>query len=1087
VDVSTHARMLIQLAADEGILSSQQARGWLARLDAPPADRAPAEWLVEQGALTRPQLEDLQGRLRQVQQQREEQEATRIINYSHALTRNGVPSIPGYEVLDSLGGGGVGVVYRARREGSRQLVALKILRAGALATETQRLRFEREALALADLSHPGLVGVHDFGEVGGQLYYSMDLVEGTPLNRHIRERDLPRRDGLALMQRVCKAMAYAHQHGVIHRDLKPANILVERGGQPKILDFGVAKLTETRNGVPPLYATRDGEVLGTLGYMAPEQTLGRPNEIDTRTDVYALGVILYEVLTGRLPHGANGEDALGAMKLIREDPPVRPGKIDPTIDSDLETIILTALNKDKERRYQSAGAMAEDIGRYLAREPIVARRASAVYELRRLARRYRAVLFSATCAVALVAAVAAMAFFRVRAERNAALVARQQAEAAREAAEHATYCATINLADAKSRNGEFSWVSRLLQDCPERFRRWEWGYLHQSCHPELRLLLANPEPVLAATFGPDGSTVVGTTFHGTVKTWDLETGQSTVSSCRNVRVGRRTDGFSADGRRVAMARQDNGVGIWDVRTGRELALLEGHSDTVWSACFSPDGQRVATASKDGTARIWDADSGRELHVLAGHSGGVQGVAFSPDGQQAVTFAADRTARIWDAQAGRLLHVLEATGLDVSAVAFSPRGDRIATGSANGTVTIWSTGVGERLKTLKAHELPILWLAFRPEGIGLLTASGDGTARVWSTETGDCLGIFSGHGGPVMRAEFSPRGDRILTTGLDGSARLWDPRDVRKGLSMQWDSHHVMAFSPDGARTLTANWPNERGESGGHDCAIRSAETAERLLALVGHTHPLHSGAFSPHGRRAATLDEGGTVRTWDAETGDGLATFEALHYVGLHPHAWDPTGTRFVSVGPDMRVRVRDAQTGQELVAFGGPDACSAAFGPGGHRVVTTHMDWSIRVWDARTATEALAIQHPTGLCWLAVFSPDGGRIVSASEDRTARVLDAQSGEELAVLEGHECPVRSVGFSPDGARVVTCDRYGTCKVWDAESGRELLTLPGLVLPYSYYATFSPDGHRILTAGPGQMMVYTANPWRASLEVASAVP
>ena len=384
--------LVLRLAAERGLLSEARAKNWIARLGALPPGETTAEWLVEQGILTKDQLVGLQADLAAVEgpeEQAQEPAAPIQLVLSHA---QGVPEIPGYEIVGVLGRGGVGIVYTAWQKSPRRLVALKVLRGGESATEAQRRRFKREVEAAARLSHPGIVSIYEFGQVGHQPYYSMEFVGGVPLDMFVADRNLSLRDMLLLMHSICDAAGYAHSQGVIHRDLKPANILVDVEGRPKILDFGVARILQAPGRDSLRTLTLDGQVLGTLPYMAPEQTMGLRGEIDERTDVYALGVILYELLTGLLPHEPRRDHAAELIRRIREEPPERPTRLNRAIDDELETIILKALEKRKERRYPKAAALAEDIRRYLVGEPIEAKHASTLYRIRKFAYRYRGAL-----------------------------------------------------------------------------------------------------------------------------------------------------------------------------------------------------------------------------------------------------------------------------------------------------------------------------------------------------------------------------------------------------------------------------------------------------------------------------------------------------------------------------------------------------------------------------------------------------------------------------------------------------------------------------------------------------------------------
>ncbi|MCH7799304.1 MAG: protein kinase [Planctomycetes bacterium] len=474
-----------------------------------------------------------------------------------------------------LGSGGMGTVYLAVQDEPRRDVALKLMKHG-IASRSALRRFKFEAQLLARLRHPGIAqiyesGTHDDGS-GGVPYFAIEYIPGAlPLTTYAKERKLDIGERLDLFTEVCDAVAHGHQKGIIHRDLKPDNILVDSRGRPRIIDFGVARATDSDLAVTTLQ-TDLHQIIGTLQYMSPEQCGNDALDIDTSSDVYALGVVLYELLCDQLPYDISSSLLPAAVETIRTQEPARPSTINRALKGDLETIVLKALNKGRDRRYRTAADFGDDIRRYLNDEAIVARPPSLAYLLRLLARRHRGVFAGvATAAAALVLATAASTYFAVREGRahvkaNNALVGRDaaldKAQAALGHAERQAYVANILAADLAIQMNDVATARRRLESAPEHLRRWEWHFLHNRLDRSVATLRGHTAYVLSVAFSPDGA-------------------------------------------RLATGSGDNTVKLWDAATGEEIMTLRGHTAGVTSVAFSPDGARLATGSDDNTVKLWD--------------------------------------------------------------------------------------------------------------------------------------------------------------------------------------------------------------------------------------------------------------------------------------------------------------------------------------------------------------------------------------------------------------------------------------------------------------------------------------------------
>jgi predicted oxidoreductase (fatty acid repression mutant protein) len=538
----------------------------------------------------------------------------------------------------------------------------------------------------------------------------MELVRGQDLREYADGNDLSVRLRLEVMGKVCDAVQHAHQKGVIHRDLKPGNILVDESGQPKILDFGVAPVTDSDIGITTIQ-TDVARLIGTIPYMSPEQVSADPSDLDTRSDVYALGVITYELLAGRLPYDLREKMIHEAVRVIREDDPTPLSSVNRALRGDVETIVAKALEKDKVRRYPAASALAADIRRYLDNEPIAARPASAMYQLSKFARRNRALVGGIIAVfVVLVVGVITSTLLYIRAEKQRVRAEKNEAEAVQR-----TYVADIHVAQIALDHNENAALRRALDACPASLRGWEWRYLDARSDQSLFVLRGPAAEVHSAAFSPDGTRVVTAVYDKTAR-------------------------------------------VWDTATGKELAVLRGHEGEVHSAAFSPDGTRIVTASADKTARVWDAATGKELGVWRGHVRDVTSAAFSPDGTRIVTASGDRTAWVWEAATRKELTVFRKHAGRLPFAAFSPDGTRIVTASVDKTARVWEAATGKELPVLRGHEGEVNSAAFNPDGTRIVTASGDKTARVWDAATGEQLAELTGmkdrsippHSAPMAR-------------------------------------------------------------------------------------------------------------------------------------------------------------------------------------------------------------------------------------------------------------------------------------------------------------------------------------------------
>lgn len=1020
-------------------------------------------------------------------------------------------TISRYKLLQQLGEGGCGLVYMAEQtEPVRRRVALKIIKLG-MDTRQVIARFEAERQALALMDHPNIAKVFDAGATEtGRPFFVMELVRGIKITEYCDQNELSTPERLHLFIQVCQAIQHAHQKGVIHRDIKPSNILVTQHDTvavPKVIDFGIAKATSDQRLTDKTLFTAFEQFIGTPAYMSPEQAQMSGLDIDTRTDIYSLGVLLYELLTGKTPFDAKelihlGIDAL--RKTIRERDPPRPStrltrelatgdvsrlkssarseeqdrassrrllqmkELVQHIRGDLDWIVMKCLEKDRTRRYETANGLVMDLQRHLQSEPVLACPPSAAYRFRKFARRHKAALATASLlvvAIVLAAAGLAVSTIRIAQEQRTTATALQaekqqrlRADAEKTTAQRNLYVANMIMAQQAWEQSNIGRLRQLLEQTRESpHRGFEWFYWQRQCHLALKVLEGHLAGITSVAFSPDGRQVVTGSADQTAKVWDAASGRE-LFVLKTDSAPITSAAFSPDGQRMVIGSADQTARIWEIASGREVVTLKGHGEgrqmgvygegdlfvtDNFSVAFSPNGQRIATGSADQTAKVWEAGSGRELLRLKGHGAGIRSLAFSPDSLRIVTGSLDQTAKVWDAAAGHELLNLKGHNAPILSVVFSPDGKRIVTGSDDKTAKVWDAASGQELLTFRGHSDFIRSVAFSPDGQRIISGSWDRTAKLWEAVSGQELLTITGHADLIRSVAFSPDGQRIITGSEDKTARIWDAAGGGRSLTLKGHGDLI--------KSVAFSPDGQRMVTGSYDQTAKVWETAggRQLLTLTGHSAPLTSVAFSPDGRRIVTGSLDQKAKVWEADTGRELLT--------LDRHS---PGTMSVVVSRD----------GQPFITGN----FSVAYSPDGQRIVTGSLDNTAKVWEAASGRELLTFKKHSAAIRSVAFSPDSRRIITGSEDNSAKVWEAASGRELLTLKGHLARILSVAFSLDGQRIVTGSYDQTAKVWNAATGRELLTLLGHRARLSC-VTFSPDGKRIVTSSFDQ----TVKVWDAA--------
>ena len=972
-----------------------------------------------------------------------------------------------YELLREVARGGMGVVFCARQKSLNRQVAIKMILAGEFASPEFVKRFRQEATAAASLQHPNIVTIHEVGESEGQYYFSMDFVEGRSLAELVRAEPLPARRAAGYLKAIAEAIHYAHQKGILHRDLKPSNILVDPLDQPRITDFGLAKQSNSDSNL-----TLTGQTLGSPAYISPEQGLGAVSEVGPRSDIYSLGAVLYHLVTGRPPF--QGETLHQILFQTQNLEPIRPRRLNPGVPDDLQTICLKCLEKNPARRYQTSRELADDLGRFLRKEPIVARPIGPAGKVLRWCQRRPLVATLAGAVVLLLAALAvasSIAAWRIELARRAEFRERQQANEANwhlaranRSLEESVTILELQRAEQSFRAGDASMglaqLAAVLRRDPSNHiaaERILSALLHRNWVLPVGEILRHPGFVSSVAFSPDGQYLATGCADGFARVWKVRTRQPLGMLRHSAHV--RSVCFSPDGTRLATACEDGKVRIWNWRTADLLVAPMAHDDWVFSVVFSPDGEKVVSASRDLTARIWSARTGLLLQKLLGHTEEVHQAVFSPDGRLIATASFDHSARLWNAQTGELVgaplrHSSQQAA--VMGVCFSPDGKWLATASRDGSAIICSVDTGAPVLEPLRHTEGLNSVQFSPTGRTVATTGFDNTVRLWDAQSGETVSQPFRHLEQVNQAAFSPDGTVLATAGDDSTVRFWD---VRPGQMLEQELRHdstvnSVDFSRDGRRLVTASYDGT--------ARVWDVETGLAITGPMQHGGNVQSASFSPDGKFVVTASGDGSAWIWDANNGEH-ARGPFMHASGLWAASFSPEGSRLLTASADWTARVWNIKSLQPITPplRHSNQVLYAQFSPDGTRVVTASWDHPAEIWDAATGSPITPALAHSDEVHEAKFSPDGLRVATSSKDNTARIWDARTGKPVGRVLHHLRTVHSVAFSHDGRRLITASADHTARIWDVMTGEPLIS------PMEHDravldASFSPNDQRVVT-------------------------
>jgi WD40 repeat protein/predicted Ser/Thr protein kinase len=991
-----------------------------------------------------------------------------------------------YELLEEIGRGGMGLVYRARQRSLDRVVAIKMMAFGPGSSPELVKRFRAEAVSAASLHHPNIVAIHEVGIHQGQQFFVMDYVEGRSLARVVGHQPLPARRAAGYLKTLAEAVHYAHERGILHRDLKPSNVLIDAQDQPHVVDFGLARQLE---GDSELTVT--GQVLGSPHYLPPEQAAGQRGRVSRRTDVYALGATLYHLLTGRPPFQA--ESLAQTLDLVLHAEPVAPRLLNPSVPADLETVCLKCLEKEPGKRYATAQLLAEELARFFEGKPVLARPVGRLAKAWRWCRRNPAL--AGTGAVAVLAVV--LGFIGVLWQLQRVELQRQRAEAGELSARRRTYISEINSAqqalEANNPGRALELLNRHRPGGESAFgiphsamdlRGFEWRYLWQHCQTEAEAVGRLPSGIRSLEVSPDGRWLVAGSARGAVQVWNLSTDEEISLAPEPGPKAHAT--FSPDSRLVLFNDQSmesaGTIGVWDLQTRQRLAPI---TDPWWVGpmAFSPDGKwfgcGVCSPNLQRKLVVLDFPTRkkvREVNTLTGamsdHHG--FGWVFTRD-SRSVIFSEndpDRRITLQSLAAGSEPQYFPGHREAITALAISPDGQILATGAGftETTIKLWEVPSFRQLGELAGHERWIVGLQFSPDGQTLASGSADQTVRLWEVATRNSKWVSRRLPQEVWRVCFAPDGRRLFSGSSDGWIHRWS-LDAPQAPPEVWCSQagfETMTVAPDGKQFA--------GIRQGGVCLgeVRDGALASQLPELGTNNTCL---LFSSDGQSLFAGTQSGEVQVWSVPRRGLLRTLPGsaepvgrlrqdaqgrLLVVGQWKHGAQPGFPCRIGVW-----NVADWQEQKSWMVHGG-FGLAYAVSPDGLWLATGHGygPVQLRNLSGRSGTNAISLEAVTVTD--VAFSPDGRLLAASNQEGTVKVWEVSTLRELTPPDyrAHHRSVRTLTFSPDSRRLATAgDGEEALKLWDVATWEELITLERKGETLDQLA-FSADGNQ-LAAGNSQ--------------------
>lgn len=960
-----------------------------------------------------------------------------------------------YEIIQMIAQGGMGIVYKAKQISLNRVVALKMIRSGQLATPAEVQRFQTEATAAAQLDHPNIVPIYEIGECDGHYFYSMKYVEGDNLSTVIGRRPMDLKKAACILSKIARAVHYAHQHGVLHRDLKPTNILIDKNGEPQLTDFGLAKFLGQKENL-----TQSNAVMGSANYMSPEQAEGKISEVSVASDVYSLGAILYEMLTGKPPF--EGESFVDTLRKVIEKDPIPPSTLNPRVDIDLETICLKCLDKQPANRYSSAEELANELESWMDGRPIKARPITRMQRLIKWAKR-RPAIAGLLLLLFIVAAIGIGGIFwqwreavsaRKFAEQKA-LDAAQQAKIANDTAQAlrlSLYAADINLAQrALLENNRGRAVELIRKHIPAKgqkdLRGFEWRYLYNLTRGDEQSSFQHNDFVESALLSPDNSKVITTDRSPFIYIWDIK--QNKIIA----RLGEldspvvRGTMFFTKNPLYLVVQTALSVYLFNLTNWTQVAQLQRAHLPLF---FIQNGQYVAVKSFVIGILYFETETWEPRDLPDNQFmdlGTFRGV--SPDGSFFITSIEDdqiEHIQFWD-YTGNLIKVITCHIENPTYMAVSVDAKYLSAGDSRGYVKLWDANSGNELHSWQAHDSTIGALNFSYDSRVLATAGFDQTIKLWEIPTRRLLATLNGHYNEVWSIWFSRDNKWLVSGSKDSTAKLWRAEAKNEDKTLQ-NAMTPLGFSPDGSKIITLDFDKK--------LRLRNVNSRQIISELNIPTAEIAEGASIAVSKDLTLCAIG--MRNGDAVVFD-IKSASKLNVIPAHiePITWITISedNQKLATATSQQIAVWDLKSTKRIFDAGN---CSGpiAFSKDGKYLAATLQDYSGIVWDVATGKQVAKLIGHRWTIWAVKFTDDAERLITAGMDGTARVWETKTGRQLAVLTGHKEVIPAIDISPDGRTLVTGSADDTVKLWSMDTYQELITITEFGEDVGS-ALFSPDG------------------------------